>query len=265
MGALRGGAMSTRHDFAQALLDPDLPCPAGLVVGNGSSPARRFQVYRNNVVVALVDALASNFVVTHELVGETFFRAMAAVHARAHPPRSPVLACYGADFPAFIASFPPAAGLPYLADVARLEYLRVVACHAADVSPVGEGAFAAQLADEGGLPALSLGLQPSLAVLPSPFAVVSLWAAHQGVGDLAAVVPDVAETALVLRTGLEMEVIEIPPASGVFIAALQSGLPLGRAAEEATALGAGFDLAATLGLLLQKSAITALHPQGSTP
>ena len=78
-------------------------------------------------------------------------------------------------------------------------------------------------------------------------------------------VPDVAETALVLRTGLEVEVIEIPPASGVFIAALQSGRPLGRAAEEATALGAGFDLAATLGLLLQKSAITTLHPSRSTP
>jgi hypothetical protein len=60
-----------------------------------------------------------------------------------------------------------------------------------------------------------------------------------------------------------VEVIGIPPASGVFIAALQSGRPLGQAACEAMALGAGFDLAATLGLLLQKSAVTALHPSGS--
>jgi len=255
--------MSLHRDLARALLDPELPCPAGLVAWNGSNPARRFQVYRNNVLVALVDALASNFAVTHALVGEAFFRAMAAVFARAQPPRSPVLACYGAAFPGFIASFPPAAGLPYLADVARLEYLRVQACHAADVAPVGQGALAAQLADEGGLPALGFGLQPSLAVLPSRFAVVSLWAAHQGSGSLAAVVPDLAETALVLRTGLEVEVIQIPPASGVFIGALQSGRPLGPAAEEATAFGVGFDLAATLGLLLQKSAITTLHPSGS--
>ncbi len=252
--------MSARHDFAQALLDPELPCPAGLVAWNGSDPARRFQVYRNNVLVALVDALADSFTVTRELVGEAFFRAMAAAHAREHPPRSPVLACHGADFPGFIASFPPAAGLPYLADVARLEYLRVVACHAADVAPLSQAALAARLADAGSLPGLCFGLQPSLAVLPSRFAVVSLWAAHHGVGDLAAVLPDAAETALVLRPGLEVEVIGIPPASGVFIEALQSGRPLGQAADEAMALGPGFDLAATLGLLLQKSAVTALHP-----
>lgn len=255
--------MSAQRDFAQALLDPALPCPAGLVAWNGSNPVRRFQVYRNNVHVALVDALADSFAVTHELVGEAFFRAMAAVYARAHPPRSSVLALYGADFPCFIAAFPPAAGLPYLADVARLEYLRILACHAADAAPVGHAAFAARLADEAGLPALRLGLHPSLAVLPSRFAVVSLWAAHQGAGDLAAVRPEVAETALVLRRGLEVEVMQVPAASGVFVAALQSGRPLGRAAEEATTLGSGFDLAATLGLLLHKSAITALHPSGS--
>jgi hypothetical protein len=254
--------MSTRHDFARALLDPELPCPAGLVAWNGSNPARRFQVYRNNVLVALVDALASNFVVTHELVGEAFFgRWRPSMSAPIRPARR----CWPATAPTFRLhrQLYPGRGLPYLADVARLEYLRAVACHAADVSPVGEGALAAQLADEGGLPGLRFALHPSLAVLPSRFAVVSLWAAHQGVGDLAAVVPDVAETALVLRTGLEVEVIEIPPASGVFIAALQSGRPLGQAAEEATALGAGFDLAATLGLLLQKSAITTLHPSGA--
>ena len=33
--------MSAQHDFAQALLDPALPCPAGLVAWNGSNPARR--------------------------------------------------------------------------------------------------------------------------------------------------------------------------------------------------------------------------------
>ena len=255
--------MSAQHEFARALLDPDQPCPPGLVAWNGSNPARRFQVYRNNVHVALVDALADSFAVTHELVGEAFFRAMAAVYARAHPPRSCVLARYGADFPGFIATFPPAAGLPYLADVARLEYLRTLACHAADEAAVSRAAFAAQADDEAGLPALRLGLHPSVAVLPSRFAVVSVWAAHQGVGDLSAVRPDVAETALVLRNGLEVEVMQIPAATGAFIAAIRRGLPLGRAAEEATALGERFDLAATLGLMLQKSAITALHPSGS--
>lgn len=248
--------------FAAALRDPDLPCPAGLTAWNGSDPAPRFAVYRNNVIVSLVDALADSFAVTRELVGEEFFRAMARLFVHAQPPKSPRLTFYGAEFPGFIENFPPAAGLPYLADVARLEYLRVVAYHAADTAPVSSAEIAAALADESSLPALVMSLHPSVAVLPSAAAVVSLWAAHQGLVDLAAVATDTPETALVLRPELDVEVIGIPPAAGIFIAALSHGSPLGKAAEQAAASAPDFDLAATLGLLIQKSAITALHPPG---
>ena len=108
----------SQQDFAAALLDPDLAVPAGLTAWNGSDPAQRFRVYRNNVIVALIDALAGTFEVTQELVGENFFHAMARRYAYAHPPRSRLMAVYGASFPAFIETFPPTAGLPYLADVA---------------------------------------------------------------------------------------------------------------------------------------------------
>ncbi|MBI2277613.1 MAG: putative DNA-binding domain-containing protein [Dechloromonas sp.] len=257
--------MNPQSHFAAALLDPDQPCPAGLTAWNGSDPAHRFRVYRNNVMVSLIDALADTYAVTQELVGEEFFRAMARRYAAAHPPQSPLLAFYGSDFPAFITSFPPAAGLPYLADVARLEQLRVAAYHAADVAPVDNAEISAALADEPSLPGLGLGLHPSVAVLASPFAVVSLWAAHQGVLELSTVVPEVAETALVLRHGLEVEVIPVSRAAGVFLAALGSGAALGAAVGQATALAADFDLVGMLGLLLQKSAITALHPSRRTP
>lgn len=247
--------ISDQASFAAALLDPERPCPAGLTTWNGSDPAHRFRIYRNNVIVSLIDALADSFAVTQELVGAEFFREMARRYAAARPPHSPVLAFYGADFPDFIEHFPPAGGLPYLADVARLEYLRVLAYHAADVAAVGPEQIAAALADEAALPALGLRLHPSLAVLPSPAAVVSLWAAHQGIGDLATVRPEVAETALILRHGLAVEVMQIPTAAGAFITTLQSGASLGVAA----AIDDGLDLAGTLALLLQKSAITALH------
>lgn len=254
----------SQRAFAAALLDPDLPSPTGLTAWNGSDPAQRFRVYRNNVIVSLIDALADTFPVTQQLVGEEFFRAMARLHAYAHPPQSRRLAFYGADFPDFIARFPPAAGLPYLADVARLEYLRVVAYHAADVPGIGGEALAAALADEAALPTLGVTLHPSLAVLVSASAVVSLWAAHQDVLDLSTVAPEAPETALILRPGLDVEVIQISPAAGAFITALGAGSPLGVAAEAALAIDAGFDLIGTLGLLLQKSAITAFNPARRT-
>lgn len=247
-------------DFAKALLYPDLSIPAGLVTWNGSDAAHRFRIYRNNFIVSLIDALAGTFDVTQQLVGEEFFRAMARLYAYTYPPRAPQMTFYGAGFPDFIEGFPPAAGLPYLADVARLEYLRVVAYHAADVPGVDAEAITTALADETGLPTLGVTLHPSLSVLPSHFAVASLWAAHQGFLLLSAVSPDVSEVALVLRHGLDVDVLQVSAAAGAFICELQAGACFGMAAAEAASVDPEFDLANTLGLLLQKSAITTLNP-----
>ncbi len=251
--------MSHQQAIAAALLDPAHPCPPGLTAWNGSDPARRFAVYRNNVIVSLIDALADTFAVTQELVGEAFFRAMAREFAYANPPTSPLLALYGDAFPDFIERFPPAAGLPYLADVARLEYLRVRAYHAADLEPVRTEAIAAALGDEAELPFLNLSIHPAVSILDSTAAIVSLWAAHQGIGDLAAVIPDAPETALVLRDGLDVEVMQIPRAAGAFIASLKRGAPLGESLVSAQWIDPGFDATASLALLIQISAITALH------
>ena len=251
--------MSPQRCFAEALLEPEQACPPGLITWNASDPARRFAVYRNNVIVSLVDALADTFAVTQDLVGEAFFRAMARVFAYTNPPTSRLLVFYGETFPEFIERFPPAASLPYLADVARLEFLRVRAYHAADVAPVRSEDIVAVLADEDKLPDLGLALHPSLAVLDSAGAVVSLWAVHQGVGDLATLVPDVPETALVVRDGLDVEVMKIPRATGVFIKALKRGATLGDAMALAQRSDPDFDATLPLALLIQKSAITALY------
>ena len=251
--------MSPQRCFAEALLDPEQACPPGLITWNASDPARRFAVYRNNVIVSLVDALADTFAVTQDLVGEAFFRAMARVFAYTNPPTSRLLVFYGETFPEFIERFPPAASLPYLADVARLEFLRVRAYHAADVAPVRSEDIVAVLADEDKLPDLGLALHPSLAVLDSAGAVVSLWAVHQGVGDLATLVPDVPETALVVRDGLDVEVMKIPRATGVFIKAVKRGATLGDAMALAQRSDPDFDATLPPALLIQKSAITALY------
>lgn len=65
--------MSRLEVFANALLAPDAPCPAGLFSSNGADPASRFAVYRNNVHSSLINALAAGYPVTLQLVGEAFF------------------------------------------------------------------------------------------------------------------------------------------------------------------------------------------------
>jgi len=250
--------VSAQQQFFEALLDPGQAPPAGLSAWNASDPATRFAVYRNNVLVSLIDALADSYPVTQELVGEEFFRAMARLFVRAEPPRSPLLAFYGEALAGFIERFPPAASLPYLADVARLEMLRVRAYHAADAGQLPAGAIAQALADAETLPDLRVGLHPALRLLRSPYAVVSLWAAHQGIAEISAVDPYQPENALLLRPHLDVELIRLDPGAGAFVAQLLNGETLGSSVEQVSLAHGDFDLGGILALLIRARAITSI-------
>lgn len=245
--------------FAAALLEPVAPSPGGLQAWNGSEVTRRFNVYRNNVASSLVGALADTFPVVQALVGEEFFRAMAAIFVRQSPPQSPLLARYGEGFADFIANFEPAATVPYLADVARLEMARLQSLHAADAAPLD--ARAAQPALGAGERAgeLRLTLHPSARLVTSLYPVVSIWGAHQGYGELGAIDIGAAESALVVRPQLDVVVLACDGATAKFIRCLQRGCDLAESAASAAGAQAHFDLSAALGLLLGNGAITSIQ------
>ncbi|MGY1892328.1 DUF2063 domain-containing protein [Pseudomonas asplenii] len=247
--------MSAQRDFAAALLDTRLPCPEGLCSANGADPASRFAVYRNNVQGSLINALSDSYPVVAQLVGDEFFRAMAAVFVQQQPPQSPLMNRYGEAFAAFIQTFEPASSVPYLADVARLEHLRTLAYHAADALPVRAEQITTALADVQTLSELRLDLHPSLHLLDSAYAVVAIWGAHQHDSTLEGIDVNQRQHALVLRNGLDVEVFALEPGASVFIRNLIDGQPLLAAAEHSPE----FDLAQTLGLLIARNAITHLN------
>ncbi|SFA84925.1 MULTISPECIES: DUF2063 domain-containing protein [unclassified Pseudomonas] len=252
----------SRHDaFTAALLAPELPCPDGLFSSNGADPASRFAVYRNNVHSSLINALAAAYPVTLQLVGDAFFRAMAGLYAQAHPPTSPLMSEYGSAFACFIETFEPAASVPYLADMARLERLRVQAYHAADEHPLDQQTVLQALQGQAELGELRLQWHPSLATLDSAYGVVALWAAHQTEGGLENLDPWQAQSALVLRQGLEVKVFAVSPAAVAFINSLARGATLENAVERALEADAQFDLHQCLALLISHNAITHLHPE----
>ena len=253
----RADARHRQSEFAAALLDSSSPIPSGLKTWNGSDPNRRFAVYRNNVVVSLVDALADGFPVTLELVGDEFFRAMARLFAISSPPRSPMLFEYGDEFPAFIEQFEPASALPYLSDVARLEYARTQAMHAADAVPIELAAFQSLLADPATLPMLRVELHPSHRLIRFRHGAVSLWAAHQGEADLAAVDWSVAEDALIARPALDVEIRRLPAGGWAFLRALGDSGSLAEAIAAATADSPEFDLVSSLGILVHSGIVMA--------
>ncbi|MBA5958210.1 DUF2063 domain-containing protein [Pseudomonas lactis] len=253
--------MSIQQTFAEALLAPQATCPEGVFSSNGAEPASRFAVYRNNVHSALINALAAAYPVARQLVGDEFFRAMAGLYAQAHPPTSPLISEYGGTFADFIQGFEPAWSVPYLADVARLERLRVRAYHAADCLVLDQHSVLRQLQGCAQLGQLRVGLHPSLATLESSYAVVSVWAAHQADGAIASLNPWHAQGGLVLRQGLVVKVFAIDRGSVTFINRLNQGAGLEMAIADALKASDEFDLHLCLTQLISHDAITHLHLQ----
>jgi hypothetical protein len=250
-------------DFAQALLDPDRPVPTELRSHTARQPQKRFAVYRNNVVVSLVNALRAKFPATERIVGDEFFAAMARVFVTANPPRSKILHTYGDDFGDFIAAFEPVAGLPYLADVARLEAARTRAYHAPDAEPLTPTAFSN--IDPQSVATLRLTLHPSLQVLRSSHPAVTIWAMNADEIELGPVDPDAAEDALILRPALDVTVRALPPGGAAFLLALSNNATLAEAAAAAASEDARFDLTANLAGLVGSGAVSAFIPSAASP
>lgn len=229
--------------------------PAGLVGPDGQPSARRFAVYRNNVILGLANGLGEAFPVVKRLVGEAFFRAMAAEFAAACPPAGPLMFAYGAGFAEFVETFPPAAGLPYLGDVARLERAWTEAYHAAEEAPIGPEALQALGPTE--LGSVRLRLHGSVRLITSDFPVVAIWQANVAQAEPGPI--DLAqggETALIARPGAEVELRRLPSGAAAFLLALQAGQGLALAAETALAADPGFDVAGGVGELFALGLVT---------
>ena len=233
----------SQTEFHAALLDPARPVPGGLTDGAGRPTTKRFAVYRNNVAVSLTEALETGFPVLRKLLGQDFFKAMAGVYLRAHPPSSPLMMHYGAEMPDFLAAFPPVAHLPYLPDVARLELALRESYHAADAPPVDPTTL--QVAEP---EALVLAFAPATRLVRSDFPVHGIWLANTTGGTPGRG----AEAALVTRPGFDPEVHHLSPAQGAVAAALMAGAPLGEAAARAP----DADLPGLLTLLVTRGALT---------
>jgi hypothetical protein len=236
------------QEFFYALRGPGPTHP------NGVAPAIRFEVYRNNVHSSLVNALAEAYPVVQRLVGEEFFRAMAADFVRVELPTSPLLLEYGEGFAAFIDAFEPVAGLPYLGDIARLEWARQQAYHAAEAEPLQAQRLSdvepTQLGD------LRLQMHPSLRVCESRWPVLDIWATNARDVCVRAIDLDAGgQQVLIVRPGAQLTEQLLPAGGAQFLAAIAAGKTLAESAETALTGAADFKLAGLLKLLLQTGAL----------
>jgi hypothetical protein len=241
--------------FAVGLLDPKRAPPALVSGPDGKVAAKRYAVYRNNVTVSLIDALAATFTATQRITGRDFFRAMARFYVRDHPPTSPLLFEYGSDFPDFITRYEHARPMPWLADVARIERAWLDAYHAADAGPLEAGRLASipppHLAETIFLP------HPATRIVRSRFPALTIFAANRDETAVGRIETVEAEDTLITRPNLDVFVRHLPPGGAVFLTALIRGIALGAAAEEASSEDPAFDLIANITGMLEAGAFMA--------
>jgi hypothetical protein len=161
-------------DFAAALAD-DAREPAGLT----DATRARIGVYRNNVRLNRIAALADAFTHVVTLVGAEYFRGLARAYVSATPAASANLHDDGAGLPAFLRGFAPAADLPYLGDVAEVDWLMQRAYYADDAAPLERAMLAALGAER--FAAATLRLAPSVGVASSrAWPIADIVAMHEG-------------------------------------------------------------------------------------
>ena len=239
-----------QDQLAKILLQVDGPGHASI---KGPKAAERLAIYRNNIFASLIEALADTFPVVKALIGNDFFNAMAAVFIQQNSPKSPILAFYGAELPAFIAAFSPASGLPYLGDLAALEYQYVQAFHSADAVSLDAEAIKNRLDCDPQLIEKGMTLHPSLATIISEFSVTSLWQAHQhdSTANRAMEKPaTLPESAWIFRHGLNVKILPMEEGDCFFINQLLAGCAMGTAIANTQQSSGNFDLIRCLSQLV---------------
>ncbi len=170
-----------QHEYYQAMLGNDKALTS-LIRGAGElSAAQALDVYRNNTEQTLLSVLQQTFAICLMLVGHRCFNQLALQYCRAHPSLSLDLSSYGKMLPDFIdqrlSPGDPLQTLPYLGDMAKLEWLLQRAYHAGNRVTFDFSRFARLTPEQ--QPALRFTLAPDVAVIAIDWPVVDIWTMHQ--------------------------------------------------------------------------------------
>jgi hypothetical protein len=168
---------SLQRDFSRHVFGDKSADLITRIKSNGLNPVKRLAVYRNNTYVNFTNALRTTYPVVARLVGDGFFRYAVHEYIAQHPSSSGDLHQFGAAFANFLATFESAAGLPYLPDVARLEWAYEQAFYAVESAPFNSEALA-KVPHES-YEALKFVLNPAVRLITSKYPILRIWQVNQ--------------------------------------------------------------------------------------
>jgi hypothetical protein len=209
-GAIRGQAIGGL-DIAEAGLASD----------------RRIAIYRNHHRISLGAAVAANFPTVAALLGAQVFDGVALDFVAASPPSEPCLSAYGTGFADFLDAEPRLAAVPYIGDVARLDWASNRAERADDIAAFGPTDL--QRAGAKGLADLRLTGHPSLSLLRTRYPVLKIREVARG-GDTNVSLDEGGALLMIWRRGDLVDCAKLDEAVYRFITVLSVGEPLAVAA-----------------------------------
>ena len=229
-----------------------------LIAGDAAHALNRLAIYRSNVSANAVRALAATYPIVCKLVGNEFFDGLVRAYCREHPSVSGDLDQLGEKFADFVSVFPHTQSLPYLPDVARLEWLAHSAHYAADHAALDIGSLASIREDD--YPRLALTLHPAVAVFASPYPLFRIWEVHQDDyrGEISVDLDSGAEQVVVYRPQFRVAVAALSGGESAFLGTIMQGKLLGDALRQALATDAGFDLSASLARWIAENILVGL-------
>lgn len=238
-----------QHRFAASVLDP------------AREADERIGVYRHTIFANYRNAFGATYRVVRELTGAPFFDAAVDAFVLAHPSTGGDLNAYGEAFPDFLATYPHAAELPYLPDVARLEWAIDEAHRAADADWEPQRTLAVLAA----IPTDEVALQrfafdPSCRLLRSAFPVLRIWQSHQdgSVHDGKVRFGDGDDSLLVRRDGAHVGIERVEPGNFAWLTALAGSADLAQALDAAFDADATFDLGTALRTYIANGTLTGI-------
>ena len=253
----REDGLSFAGAFSPALLDPQSETPTIVAGPRHKAAVKRYNVYRNNVTVSLIDALAAIFPATQRITGVEFFRAMARFHIREHSSDIAFAVRIWARFSFLYRTLRICPSDALAADVARLERAWLDAYHAADADTLTPEVLAAVPSER--LADTIFIAHPSTRIVRSNFAAVSIFVANRTEGPVGPVDVSEPEDALITRPDLDVVVRRLPDGGAVFLTHLASGETLGEAATAAFEATPLFDLSANIAGMIEAGAFTAIR------
>lgn len=257
----RDGLAAAQAAFAGAMHAFDGPWSAGLlsrvVPGGELDAASALNVYRSSFVARLTEQLGETFATVWRVLGDDGFLEACENYIAVHPSSSYNLSDYGRGFPAWIASHPLAARMPFLEELGEFE----LAFHDLFHAPAPEGgdaAGAARLAASGNLSGVTLALTPARKLVALRHAVHDLFARRRDEGPLDVDV-ERPQWMMLYRRGAEVMALEVGEGTFAALEALAGGATVEEALDAAVARDSAFgqaDAARLFEILVASGVVT---------